>query len=83
MIKGITKNVILVRPSKRELFEEAIFILPDKAPEISDQCLISEANRLIGQKSKRNKLSGYIFFALGCVCGIAVSAIICLQAIWN
>lgn len=83
MIKGITKNVILVRPSKRELFEEAIFILPDKAPEISDEHLISEAKRMVAQHGKHKKLSGYICFALGCICGIAVSALICLQAIWN
>ena len=33
MVKGIARKVILVRPPDTELFEQAIFILRDKAAE--------------------------------------------------
>lgn len=33
MVKGISRQVIVVRPPNQELFEQAIFILKDKASE--------------------------------------------------
>ncbi len=46
MVKGVSKQVVLVRPQERQLFEQAIFILRDGAQEgVSEQDLLQEAAR--------------------------------------
>ena len=49
MVKGISRQVIVVRSPDPEMFEQAIFILRDGRQGISDDLLIKEANRLIGK----------------------------------
>ena len=45
MVKGISKQVILVHSPGEELFEQAIFILKDEAVEkgITDEMLLQQA----------------------------------------
>lgn len=43
MVKGISKQVILVKPREDALFEQAIFIVRDGAKEITEQQLLSQA----------------------------------------
>ena len=50
MLKGISKQVIVVQAPDPKLFAQAIFILKEGAVEaggVTDQQLLSEANRLI------------------------------------
>ena len=50
MVKGISKQVIVVHSPDRKLFEQAIFILSDEAMEqagITDDMLLREAKRCI------------------------------------
>ncbi len=50
MVKGNSRQVIVVRPTDQKLFEQAIFILRDGAvrPEgISDEALLKEARQYI------------------------------------
>ena len=47
MVKGISKQVIVVDAPEPELFEQAIFILKEDAPRVSDEALLKEAKRLI------------------------------------
>lgn len=47
MVKGISKQVIVVDAPEPELFEQAIFILKEDAPRVSDEELLKEAKRLI------------------------------------
>ena len=55
MVKGISRQVIVVRSPDPKMFEQAIFILRDGQQEITDEVLLKEANRLIGkQHSGRN-----------------------------
>lgn len=49
MVKGISRQVIVVNSPDPKLFEQAIFILRDGQPEITDDVLIKEAKRLIGR----------------------------------
>lgn len=58
MVKGISRQVILVRPPEPKLFEQAIFILrDDAAPEgITDEMLLKEAK--VAVTSQRNRLLG-------------------------
>lgn len=45
MVKGISKQVIVVHPPDRELFEQAIFILNDRAEPVSDEALLRQARQ--------------------------------------
>ena len=57
MVKGISRQVILVHSPDPKLFEQAIFILKDEAVEkgITEEDLLKEAQSLIrpGQERKR------------------------------
>ena len=58
MVKGITRQVILVDSPDTKLFEQAIFILKDSAEEISDDMLLNEARRMINRPKNPNGLYG-------------------------
>ena len=57
MVKGISKQVIMVHSPDPKLFEQAIFILKDEVVEngITEEALLQEAQSLIrpGQGRKR------------------------------
>ena len=71
MVKGISRQVILVQNPDPELFEQAIFILKDEAiaQGITDEQLLKEAKRLMrsaGKSSSRRLLSyGPVWAAMG------------------
>ncbi|MBQ8237235.1 MAG: hypothetical protein IJZ39_03700 [Oscillospiraceae bacterium] len=48
MVKGISKQVIVVHSPDRKLFEQAIFILRDDMGEgVTEEALLKEAERVI------------------------------------
>ena len=56
MVKGISRQVIVVDAPEPKMFEQAIFILRDGAPMVTDEALLKEADRLVrsaGTQSKR------------------------------
>lgn len=61
MVKGISKQVILVQSPDRELFDQAIFILKDEAvgEGITEELLLKEAQRVINAPAKKPKLRYY------------------------
>lgn len=61
MVKGISRQVILVHSPDPKLFEQAIFILKDEAVAqgVTDEQLLKEAKRLMG--SPRAGRSGGLF----------------------
>ena len=61
MVKGISKQVILVQSPDRELFDQAIFILKDEAvgEGITEELLLKEARRAINMPTKKPKLRYY------------------------
>ena len=71
MVKGISRQVILVQNPDPELFEQAIFILKDDAVVrgVTDEQLLKEAKKLMrtpGKASSRSLLSqGPIWAAMG------------------
>ena len=59
MVKGISKQVIVVNAPGEELFEQAIFILKDAAVEtgVTDEMLLKQAQQAIRSGSgKKRKL---------------------------
>lgn len=60
MVKGISRQVIVVHSPDPKLFDQAIFILRDDVVNhkgITDEALLKEAKRLIGTSSISKKKS--------------------------
>lgn len=74
MVKGISKQVIVLRPADQKLFEQAIFILKDDANGITDDALLKEAKSLIRDGKHRARKLSKPLWALG---GAAATA-----AVW-
>ena len=71
MVKGISRQVIVVHSPDKRLFEQAIFILKDGQEGVTDEALLKEANRLINGSSRRRR---YPIFPAGPIwaCGGAL-----------
>lgn len=83
MVKGISKQVIVVHAPEPKLFEEAIFILREDALRnegVTDELLLKEAKKLIGAGAKKRK--GFSFSGLlWMLAGIAFTALIWIGTI--
>ena len=57
MVKGISKQVIVVQSPDPELFEQAIFILKERAVNkgVTNETLLKEARKLIAGSTKKRK----------------------------
>lgn len=58
MVKGISRQVIVVHSPDQKLFEQAIFILKDGAvgtEGVTDAALMAEAKRLIRNTDEKNR----------------------------
>lgn len=61
MVKGISRQVIVVHSPDPKLFEQAIFILKDEAVEngITEEALLQEAQSAIRPQMRSRKLRYY------------------------
>ena len=65
MVKGISRQVIVVQSPDKKLFEQAIFILKDDAVGVTDEQLMKEAQRAIRSPKMDGKQKRY-HFGLAC-----------------
>lgn len=69
MVKGVSKQVIVVHSPDPKLFEQAIFILKEGAQNVTDEALLKEANRAIrmpaGRKGRKLALYGPVWACAG------------------
>lgn len=70
MVKGISRQVIVVQSPEQTLFEQAIFILKDGVVRdgVTDQQLLQEAKAAAGEgsaKRKRKRIHGPVWAAGG------------------
>ena len=69
MVKGVSRQVIVVRSPDPALFEQAIFILKDDAvgrEGVTDEALLKEANKLIrGPYRAKKQIYGPIWACAG------------------
>lgn len=73
MVKGISRQVILVQSPDPKLFEQAIFILKDEAAGITQEQLMQQARQAIrgvdkGKKKRHLYLYGAVWAAGGAAC---------------
>lgn len=80
MVKGISRQVILVHSPDRKLFEEAIFILREDAvgEGISDEALLREAERAVQEHSPRPRGTLYLYGAFWACIGAAATGLVWL-----
>ncbi len=71
MVKGISRQVIMVQSPDPQLFDQAIFILKEGQKGVSDEALLKEAKRLIGA-SYFNKKRGFFYTGPAWACGGAL-----------
>lgn len=76
MVKGITRQVYVVRSPDRALFEQAIFILREDAAAVTDEMLMKEAQRAIRQPNAEGP--GPFYGPLWALGGGTVTALIWL-----
>ena len=71
MVKGISRQVIVVHSPDKTLFDQAIFILKDKVVAnegVTDEALLKEAKRLMGsQPKKKLRLYGPVWACGGAI----------------
>lgn len=79
MVKGISRQVIVVQSPDPELFEQAIFILRSSAlgKGVTEEKLLQEAQKIV-RTSRREKRSPAVFGAFWAVCGGAVMGLVWL-----
>ena len=59
MVKGISKQVIVVHSPDQKLFEQAIFILKEGVEGVTDEMLLKEAKQAARVNAQRRKLALY------------------------
>ena len=78
MVKGISRQVILVQSPDTQLFEQAIFILKEGARPVTDEMLLREAKGLISCTKRVKKCAGPIWAC----CGAAITGVVWLFTIF-
>ena len=73
MVKGTSRQVIVVHAPEEKLFDQAIFILRDDAPAVTDEALLKEADRLVRAGAGKKKVRLEPLWAAG---GAVVTGII-------
>lgn len=76
MVKGITRQVIVVHSPDQKLFEQAIFIVKENAAEVTDEMLLKEAERAI-KRPAREGIAAPVW-AIG---GAALTALVWLLTV--
>lgn len=84
MVKGVSRQVIVVHAPDPKLFEQAIFILKDDAigEGVTDEQLLKEAQRLIhGPESAGKKHKLYLYGAVWAAGGSLLTGLVWLLTV--
>lgn len=79
MVKGISRQVIVVHSPDPKLFEQAIFILKDEAVEsgVTEEALLKEAQEAIHRPVKKRRL--YLYGPVWACGGAALTGLVWLM----
>ena len=76
MVKGISRQVIVVQSPDQKLFDQAIFILRDDAvgkEGITDEMLLKSANKLLNSSGKTKKFKTITFCTVWACTGAMIT----------
>ena len=83
MVKGISRQVIVVDAPEPKLFEQAIFILSDNMGQgVTDEALLKEARRVIQDSPGRKKRHIWYYGAFWAAIGSGVTGLAWLATVW-
>lgn len=73
MVKGVSKQVIVVQSPDPKIYEQAIFILREDAKEVTDAMLLKEAGKIVQHpKLRRLRFSAPMWAGFGAACTAVV-----------
>lgn len=81
MVKGISKQVIVLHSPDPKLFEQAIFILKEDAvgqEGVTEEALMKEARKLISGQSRKGKRSLSMYGPVWACGGAGITALVWL-----
>ena len=83
MVKGISRQVILVQSPEPKLFEQAIFILKDDALKegVTDDVLLKEAQSILHSGEGRKKRHIYLYGAVWATGGALLTGLVWLATV--
>ena len=83
MVKGISRQVILVQSPEPKLFEQAIFILKEEALKegVTDDALLKEAQAILRSSEGRKRRHVYLYGAFWAAGGALVTGIAWLMTV--
>lgn len=61
MVKGISRQVIVVHSPDEKMFEQAIFIIKEGQTPVTDEVLLKEAQKLMGNRSGNKKRKLWLY----------------------
>ena len=84
MVKGISRQVIVVEAPEPKLFDQAIFILKDNMGEgVTDEALLKEAQKAIsGHDKGGRKRRIWLYGAFWAAAGALATGIVWMATIW-
>ena len=84
MVKGISRQIIVVDAPEPKLFDQAIFILKDDMGEgITDEVLLKEAQRAIqGSDKSSRKRHIWLYGAFWAAAGAMATGLAWLMTVW-
>ena len=83
MVKGISRQVIVVQSPGPEIFEQAIFILKDKSlgEGVTDEVLMKEAQQVLRSGRMESKRHFYLYGAVWAAVGALLTGIAWLATV--
>ena len=83
MVKGISRQVIVVDAPEAKLFEQAIFILKEDMEGITDETLLKEARQVIqGENKSSRKRYIWLYGAFWAAAGALATGAAWLMTVW-
>ncbi len=78
MVKGISRQVILVNSPDPALFDQAIFILKEGQTGLTDEVLLKEASRIVSSSQRKKPAATLLYTLLGGILGATCTGVIWL-----
>lgn len=75
MVKGISRQVIVVESPDQKMFEQAIYILKDGQKGLSDDDLLREARRISQTQQEGSRHSMILYVLIGALIGAALMGV--------
>ena len=85
MVKGISRQVIVVHSPDPKLFEQAIFILKDEAvgkAGVTDEALMKEAKRILNTTADRKRRKLYLYGPVWACGGAIITGLVWLLTLF-